>query len=249
MSNPSQLLTRVLGADTASCTDTLQASSEASSSQQGVGQQWDASRPATTGFTSASPFAAWSPAQPELPLPPGDRANQKPPWQPVSRSPSQGPGRKGSSTIPAGRLLSTSASLLTTADHTPPSGGRLLPTRRDREGALLLFCLLGCSVVTQGHSLGSFCYLVAECMLYVVCSVPCQHTGSQAHAASISRQATATLPSCVVQSCSATPHTPAAPPPPPSPPPSIQGLEAVAAVHLLVSVDSQEKYHGACVYV
>ncbi|KAL3149099.1 hypothetical protein ABBQ32_001942 [Trebouxia sp. C0010 RCD-2024] len=110
-----------------------QASSEASSSQQGYSQQWDASRPATTGFSGATPFAAWSPAQPELPLPPGDRANQKPPWQPVSRSPSQGPGRRGSSTIPAGRLLSTSASLLSTADHTPPPGGRLLPTRRDRE--------------------------------------------------------------------------------------------------------------------
>ena len=80
----------------------------------------------------ASPFAAWSPAQPELPLPPGDLANQKPPWQPVSRSPS-GPARKASSTIPAGRLLSTSASLLSTADMPPPSG-RVLPTRRDREG-------------------------------------------------------------------------------------------------------------------
>lgn len=145
------------GTDTASCTHPLQASSEASSSQQGYSQQWDASRPATTGFSGATPFAAWSPAQPELPLPPGDRANQKPPWQPVSRSPSQGPGRRGSSTIPAGRLLSTSASLLSTADHTPPPGGRLLPTRRDREGALLLSCLLACSLVTKGHSFRSLC--------------------------------------------------------------------------------------------
>ncbi len=94
-------------------------------------QAWDTSRPATTGFVGASPFAAWSPAQPELPLPPGDIANQKPPWQAVSRSPS-GPARKASSTIPAGRLLSTSASVLTTADSLNP--GRVLPTRRDREG-------------------------------------------------------------------------------------------------------------------
>lgn len=92
---------------------------------------WSNTRPASTGLAYTSPFAAWSPAQPELPLPPGDIANQKPPWQPVSRSPS-GPGRKASSTIPAGRLLSTSASILNTAESL--TTGRILPTRRDREG-------------------------------------------------------------------------------------------------------------------
>ena len=111
----------------------LQASSESASSvsarQLPEQQQWDSSH-ATSGFVRASPFAAWSPAQPELPLPPGDTANQKPPWQSVSRSPS-GP-RKASSTIPAGRLMSTSASILNTADSL--TTGRMLPTRRDREG-------------------------------------------------------------------------------------------------------------------
>lgn len=113
----------------------LQASTEGTPRRQTQDQQWDNARPASTAFLSASPFAAWSPAQPELPLPPGDLAHQKPPWQPVSRSPS-GPARKASSTIPAGRLLSTSASLLTTADNVLPPTGRVLPTRRDREGGL-----------------------------------------------------------------------------------------------------------------
>jgi len=112
----------------------LQASSESASSvsarQLPEQQQWDSSH-ATSGFVRASPFAAWSPAQPELPLPPGDTANQKPPWQSVGRSPS-GPARKASSTIPAGRLMSTSASILNTADSL--TTGRMLPTRRDREG-------------------------------------------------------------------------------------------------------------------
>ncbi len=112
----------------------LQASSESASTvsarQLPEQQQWDSSQ-ATSGFMTASPFAAWSPAQPELPLPPGDTANQKPPWQSVSRSPS-GPARKASSTIPAGRLMSTSASILNTADSL--TTGRMLPTRRDREG-------------------------------------------------------------------------------------------------------------------
>ncbi|KAL0054843.1 hypothetical protein WJX82_003081 [Trebouxia sp. C0006] len=110
-----------------------QASSESASTvsarQLPEQQQWDSSQ-ATSGFMRASPFAAWSPAQPELPLPPGDTANQKPPWQSVSRSPS-GPARKASSTIPAGRLMSTSASILNTADSL--TTGRMLPTRRDRE--------------------------------------------------------------------------------------------------------------------
>ena len=97
-------------------------------------QPWDHSRSAASGLVHASPFAAWSPAQPELPLPPGDLASQKPPWQPVSRSTS-GQARKASSTIPAGRLLSISASLLNTADNANP--GRVLPTRRDREGTHL----------------------------------------------------------------------------------------------------------------
>ena len=113
-------------------------------------QQWDSSQ-ATSGYMRASPFAAWSPAQPELPLPPGDTANQKPPWQSVSRSPS-GPARKASSTIPAGRLMSTSASTLNTADSL--TTGRMLPTRRDREGqyhvfqtmpSLCLHCMANCS--------------------------------------------------------------------------------------------------------
>lgn len=110
----------------------MQASTEETPQRQTHDQQWDNSRPSSAGFMRASPFAAWSPAQPELPPPPGDLPNQKPPWQPVSRSPS-GPARKASSTIPAGRLLSTNASLLSTAD-TPPRSGRVLPTRRDREG-------------------------------------------------------------------------------------------------------------------
>lgn len=113
----------------------LQASTEGTPHRQTQDQQWDSSRPASTAFVSASPFAAWSPAQPELPLPPGDLAHQKPPWQAVSRSP-WGPARKASSTIPAGRLLSTSASVLTTADSVLPPTGRVLPTRRDREGGL-----------------------------------------------------------------------------------------------------------------
>lgn len=110
----------------------MQASTKGTPHRQTHDQQWDSSRPPSTGFMRASPFAAWSPAQPELPLPPGDLANERRPWQPVSRSPS-GPARKASSTIPAGRLLSTNASLLSTAD-TPPPSGRVLPTRRDREG-------------------------------------------------------------------------------------------------------------------
>ncbi len=112
----------------------LQASSESASTvsarQLPEQQQWDSSQ-ATSGFIRASPFAAWSPAQPELPLSPGDNANQKPPWQSVSRSPS-GPARKASSTIPAGRLMTTSAGILNTADSL--TTGRMLPTRRDREG-------------------------------------------------------------------------------------------------------------------
>lgn len=112
----------------------MQASTEGTPHRQTHDQQWDSSRPPSTGFMRASPFAAWSPAQPELPLPPGDLANQRRPWQPVSRSPS-GPARKASSTIPAGRLLSTNASLLSTADMPPPSG-RVLPTRRDRQGEM-----------------------------------------------------------------------------------------------------------------
>lgn len=118
--------------NTHSLLDNMQASAEETPHRRPHDQQWDNSHPPSTGFMRASPFAAWSPAQPELPLPPGDLANQKPPWQPVSRSP-LGPARKASSTIPAGRLLSTSASLLNTTEMPPPSG-RVLPTRRDREG-------------------------------------------------------------------------------------------------------------------
>ena len=92
---------------------------------------WESQRPVSTGLVGSSPFAAWSPAQPELPLPPGELANQRPPWQGSGRSPS-GSLQKGASTIPAGRLLTSSNSILSSNEGVPT--GRVVPTRRDREG-------------------------------------------------------------------------------------------------------------------